>query len=605
MSMIIAIEAGATRSVAALYDAETRERIREVTGPAANALESGSPHVAVVLNELISQLDVKLDECDALVAAVAGAGKGDLAKRLARTLSEATGIPQVTVSNDVAPILQANIPEGPGILVISGTGSSVLARDTEGELHLVGGLGALIGDRGSAYRIGLTALEACAAAEDGTGTLTDLSAVIYQATGTSDIDDLVVWVSHASKSEIASLAQAVIACAGDQDEVAAELVADQAACLADQVSMAKHKADLPDDVPVITYGGLIIHSKIFSTVFREALVNIWPSCDVSTATIIGTDAVLTLLDSTPESAAMVSRERSHPLPATEQTGLAPKPMDAMTALEITDWMTASNEVVHDALAGARESIARAIDVAAETYAKGGRTIYLGAGTSGRLGVLDASECPPTFGVAPDTFIGLIAGGDEALRNSIEGAEDSRDQAVVDLNALDPPLSDHDFVIGITASGTTPYVLAALDHANAINAATALIACNPVPRDAAQISIVLNTGPEVLPGSTRLKAGTATKLALNQITTGAMARCGHIYDGYMVGVKAVNDKLAERTRRIAANLLDLDLEKAEVMLEAAQGDIKVALLMQRRSMTPEEARQILEETGGHLRRALEH
>lgn len=604
MSTIITIEAGATRTHAALYDADSRDKLTEVSGPAANVIESGATGVSMVLNALIRDLNTDLNECDAVLAAVAGAGKSDFAHRLARGLSQATGVPRVTVSNDVAPILYANLPDDPGILVISGTGSSVLARGTDGTTHLVGGLGALIGDRGSAYRIGLTALEACAAAHDGTGTPTALHEAIGTATGTHSIDDLVVWASYASKTDIAALAPAVIDCAGNQDDVAAEIVADQAACLADQVAMAKFKAEMSDDVPIKTYGGLITNSAIFATVFQEALANLWPGAQVSPATIAGTDAVLTLLDATPESAATVSAERSRPLPATEQSDLAPIPIDAMDSLDITDWMTASNDAVHAALVGARESIARSIDCATDAYAKGGRTIYLGAGTSGRLGVLDASECPPTFGVLPNRFIGLIAGGEQALRNSIEGAEDDLDQAVIDLNDLIPPLSENDFVVGITASGTTPYVLAALSHAKSINASTALLACNPVSCPSADIHIILETGPEVLPGSTRLKAGTATKLALNQITTGAMARCGHIYNGAMVGVKAVNDKLAERTRRIAANLLKLDPDNAQVMLDAAGGDIKVALLMQQRSLTPAQARERLEESGGHLRRALE-
>lgn len=604
MSLIIAIEAGATRTQAALFDAVTRERLRDASGPAANVVESGVYHAVGVIEGCIRGLAVEYSECDVIVAGIAGAGKSDFARQLAEQIIQATGVPRVIVSNDIAPVFAANLPAGPGVLVISGTGSSVLARDTGGALHLVGGHGGLIGDRGSAYRIGLTALEACAAVEDGTGMETALPGVIFEATKTAGVNELVVWASGATKSGIAALAPVVIECAGDQDEVAAEIVADQAAALADQIAMAKHCAGLADDAPVKLYGGLITHSAIFNTVFREALANLWPSCVTEAADVTGPDAVLSLLDGLPHSAVEICRERAPALSATERKDGAPKPLDSMDGLEITDWMTASNHAVHGALRSARESIAQAIDRAAECYAKGGRTIYVGAGTSGRLGVLDASECPPTFGVLPNRFIGLIAGGEQALRNSIEGAEDDREQAVADLDSLIPALSDADFVVGITASGTTPYVLAALEHARTVNAATALMACNPIRCDAAQILIVLETGPEVLPGSTRLKAGSATKLALNQITTGAMARCGHIYDGYMVGVKAVNDKLAERTRRIAANLLGLNPANAQVMLDAAGGDIKVALLMQQRSLSPDEARKRLDESGGHLRRALE-
>jgi N-acetylmuramic acid 6-phosphate etherase len=199
---------------------------------------------------------------------------------------------------------------------------------------------------------------------------------------------------------------------------------------------------------------------------------------------------------------------------------------------------------------------------------------------------------------------LIAGGDHALRNSIEDAEDSLDQAARDLTELSPPVSEIDFVVGITASGTTPYVHGALRFARGVGATTCLMSCNPASCDWAQQQIVLETGPEVLPGSTRLKAGSVTKLALNQITTGAMARCGHIYDGYMVGVRSVNAKLHERTVRITSELLDVSKQEAQRNLDAAAGDIKVAVLMVRLDIPKEDAEGRLDKTGGHLRDALD-
>jgi N-acetylmuramic acid 6-phosphate etherase len=245
-----------------------------------------------------------------------------------------------------------------------------------------------------------------------------------------------------------------------------------------------------------------------------------------------------------------------------------------------------------------------IDAASACLRAGGRIIYAGAGTSGRLGVLDASECPPTFGVSEDRVIALIAGGDDALRHAIEGAEDDVEAARRDIDGIAPPVGEHDIVVGITASGTTPYALAAIDHAKELGATTGLIACNPVPLDRADHVIALDTGPEVLPGSTRLKAGTATKIVLNQISTGAMAKAGYVFEGRMVGVRPQNKKLRQRCIRIIAELTGEDTETAERRLDETDGSIRLAVLMARKRWTLDEARQRLDAAHGVLRDALE-
>lgn len=229
---------------------------------------------------------------------------------------------------------------------------------------------------------------------------------------------------------------------------------------------------------------------------------------------------------------------------------------------------------------------------------------MGAGTSGRLGVLDASECPPTFGVPPERVVGIIAGGDGALRHSIEGAEDEPAQAVAALDALSPPVGPSDVVVGIAASGTTPYVFGALEYAEAHGAEPVLLCCNPGQRHAARTVIALDTGPEALTGSTRLKAGTATKLALNMITTGAMARSGYMYEGLMVRVRPVNAKLRRRAARIVATLADMDEQAASKLLEQAGGEIGVAVLMAKRGLPVAEAEARFTGCGHDLRAALE-
>lgn len=603
MSQFVAIEAGATRTRAGLYD-RAGVLVREIeTGPA-NPLELGVHQAAAHLARTVHSLVNDDTPITSIIAGVAGSGIGAYAADLAQALCRACHVDSVSVANDILPVLKANLGDQPGILVIAGTGSSVLAQDAENEVYLVGGHGALLGDRGSAYRIGLEALQACTAAVDGTGPSTALNALLLKATDSSNEKALAQWAGAASKSTIASLASAVIECAQTGDLVAQEIVSIQATHLASQTLRARTTAKLDTSTQLLIQGGLLTHADYFAEAYRLALSKLWPDAKPAPATHIGHYAVSRLAQNPPAGFVTVHKsDCANALPGTEGVLATEKPIDTMSALEITDWMTQSDSTLPDVLRTAREAIAVAIDTAASSIARGGRIIYLGAGTSGRLGVLDASECPPTFGIPSDRVVGLIAGGDHALRNSIENAEDSPDQAVRDLQQLSPPVSEIDFVIGITASGTTPYVLGALEWAHASGVPTCLMSCNPVTFQNAQQFIVLNTGPEVLPGSTRLKAGSATKLALNQITTGAMARCGHIYEGYMVGVKAVNVKLRDRTIRITALLLELPNDEAEQLLAVADGDIKVAVLMHRHAISNTEAANRLLKTQGNLRAAL--
>lgn len=603
MPYYIAIEAGATSSRAGLYD-EFFRFIKSYEGAAANPLEIGVAQSARVLLGLIHTLSSQSDTIERVVAGVAGAGKGDCAEQLAQALIQGSSAISVSVGNDIIPILNANLGNTPGIMVIAGTGSSVIAQSSPEKTSFVGGHGALIGDRGSAYRLGLEALYACSAMDDGTGAKTCLLDAIMAEIQATCFDDIIVWAHSATKTQVAALAPLVSSGAATGDEIAQSIIQAQAKHMACQVMAAYEKAQLANDVPVYMYGGVFQHASLYVDEFVDALQQQWPEADPQQTPIQGLEAVASLLEHPRKELATCYREEgTRVLPGTERMLPSDKPMDTMTALEITDWMTQADSTLHSVMKNARESLAEAIEQAAASFNAGGRVLYLGAGTSGRLGVLDASECPPTFGVPQEQVVGLIAGGDHALRNSIEGAEDDPVQAQIDLEALSTPLSKHDFVIGITASGTAPYVHGALTYAKSVGAKTALIACNPVQVDQADIFILIETGAEVLPGSTRLKAGTATKLALNQITTGAMARCGHIYEGYMVGVKAVNIKLRERTIRITGELLGLNTKDAESALETAGGDIKLAVVMSRLGVNLVDAQERLKQTGGHLREAL--
>ncbi|MEJ2299054.1 MAG: N-acetylmuramic acid 6-phosphate etherase [Woeseiaceae bacterium] len=278
-------------------------------------------------------------------------------------------------------------------------------------------------------------------------------------------------------------------------------------------------------------------------------------------------------------------------------------LDRLETLDLVRLINAEDAKVAAAVGAQSEAIAQAVDIVAARLGAGGRLIYVGAGTSGRLGVLDASECPPTFNADPGQVIGLIAGGDAALRRAIEGAEDSAEAAVADLRAVS--LSAGDAVVGISASGTAPYILAALDEAQATGAAAIALTCNedaPIAAHA-DLTIAVVVGPEVLSGSTRMKAGTATKLVLNTLTTGAMVRLGKTYGNLMVDLQASNAKLVARSLRILQRLSSLDAAAAAELLARCDGELKTAIVVARLGTGVDAARQRLAAAEGRLRLAL--
>jgi len=279
-------------------------------------------------------------------------------------------------------------------------------------------------------------------------------------------------------------------------------------------------------------------------------------------------------------------------------------IDLATTLEIVDRIVAEDALVPSAVATQRLQLARAIEIAEATFRAGGRLFYVGAGTSGRLGVLDASECPPTFGTDPDMVQGIIAGGSPALTRAQEGAEDHADHGARDLAAHG--VSARDFVVGIAASGTTAYVRGALAHAHEIGARTGLVAASPPPADVMatiDVAIIPLVGPEVVTGSTRLKAGTATKLVLNTITTGAMIRLGKTYGNLMVDLRASNAKLRARAERIVSEVENISRADARKLLADAGGIVKIAIVMHRLGVPRAEAERRLTAEGGVIRRVV--
>ncbi|WP_312652355.1 N-acetylmuramic acid 6-phosphate etherase [Proteiniclasticum sp.] len=279
-------------------------------------------------------------------------------------------------------------------------------------------------------------------------------------------------------------------------------------------------------------------------------------------------------------------------------------LDQMTPLEFVKVMNSEDAKVIEAVHEVLPEVAKVIEWTTEALSHGGRIIYMGAGTSGRLGVLDAVECPPTFGVSPDVVVGLIAGGDKAFVKAVEGAEDSETLGTEDLKNIG--LNENDVVIGIAASGRTPYVIHALRYARSIGVKTAIIACN---RDSemskeAEIAIEPVSGPEVLTGSTRLKAGTAQKLVLNMISTGTMVGIGKAYENLMVDVMQSNEKLKTRAENIVMAATDCSRETARQTIDEAKGSVKLAIASILLNTSTEEAREALDKANGHIRKTLD-
>lgn len=278
-------------------------------------------------------------------------------------------------------------------------------------------------------------------------------------------------------------------------------------------------------------------------------------------------------------------------------------LDALPTTEVLALMSQEDDRAARAVRAETDRIAALVEDIVPRFRSGGRLIYVGAGTSGRLGVLDASECPPTFLVEPSRVVGIIAGGDAALRRSSESLEDDPNGARAELERL--AVGDRDSVIGITAGGTTPYPLGALHIARTLGALTALVTCGIVPEGhAAKHVIRLETGPEVLAGSTRLKAGTATKLVLNMISTALMVRVGKVHDGLMVDVSATNDKLRDRAARIVMSLVGGSRDEALALLDDAGGRVKTAVVMRSLRVSRDEAEALLDVSEGSLRNALQ-
>jgi N-acetylmuramic acid 6-phosphate etherase len=594
----IACEAGGTRTTAGLYDPQGACVATAEGGPA-NPVAQGMGACVRELAGLARELAAQRAEGETIAhfaASVAGAFNRKVCEQLASELAALQPAECVRIADDYHPVLVGSAAGKGAILAIAGTGSKVSALGAAGRVHHGGGRGAAFGEAGSAYHIARLALAAAADACDGTALETGLVDALPRAAGCSKLEALIPWANAASKTQLA-----VCACAGDGDPVAGRILDEEARRLANLCAAVQKR--LGEAVPLYTHGGMFGRAPFFADAFARHAAEAGLTAP-EPAPVAGHAAAYALarLENCPLWAAEAfARDHVNPLSPTERIDRSRPALDSLDAAGIVARMNAADAEAVRAVGDAAAPIARTIDLAAAALRAGGRILYAGAGTSGRLAVLDASECPPTFGVSPDRVVALIAGGDVALRHGVEGAEDDAAQGHADLKALSPGVND--IAVGVAASGTTPYVHGALRAAKEAGAHTVLLCCNPLAASAADITIALDTGPEALPGSTRLKAGTATKLALNMISTGAMAHAGYVYEGLMVGVRPVNIKLLKRAVRIVAVLTGLDEAAAATLLEAGGNEIAAAVVMHREGVPADVARQRLAHARGILRGAL--
>lgn len=512
----------------------------------------------------------------------------------------------IVLDNDAIPALVGGTSRYFGVVIISGTGAIAYGINAQRQRARSSGWGYRI-DKGSGHAIGQESLNAIVSAYDQSGPPTALTQRVLIRLGLISPDELLDWMYAPDRriEHIASLAAETITLAGE-DLVATQIIKRAADALAmDAITVARRIGLVNEPFPLIMSGGIFGHSELLRTLFASTVQAFIPNAVPMTtdrdaaigAAIMALDGLKIIVPAV-ELPTVASKQRS-----SEQRNQLTLNIHRRSTLDLVTLMNIEDQRVPHVIAPELSKIANLIDAIAERFNTGGRLIIAGAGTSGRLAVLDASECTPTFGTPSDRVIGLMAGGNEALFRSIENAEDgeiSGQEAIAALN-----VGPADSVIGVAASGSTPFVVSVLREADARGALTGSIAnvADAEISTLVQHPIVIITGPEVITGSTRLKAGTAQKMVLNMLSTGVMVRIGRTYSNLMVDMQTTNHKLRERAQVIVAEATNLSLEDAEVLLAQSQGEIKTAIAAALLGLTPNEARQRLATVGGNLNRVM--
>jgi N-acetylmuramic acid 6-phosphate etherase len=527
-------------------------------------------------------------EVDRAGVFLAGCGTEEDRQSLALICRDIWPNAKIVTGSDRDSGLAAALEHGDGIVVNAGSGSSVTGRRGD-RIERAGGWGHILGDTGGGYFLSIEALRLILREHDLHCGEMPFTAKILQALSLNNLDELVRWAQTADKNEIAMLAPVVFQAAAGGEARVNEILEEGARVLCEYTEAVASRLHLLAP-RVALMGGLFYRDSIYTHAFRRRLKKNLPDARVTTAERPPELGAAWLAAETPDAVTVrpkLSEKEIEDLAAalTEQRNPRSENLEKMSVRELVELFVEEEKFVQDALRAASAELAKAIEMVTGSLRNGGRLFYVGTGSSGRIGVLDASEIPPTFGASPDLVQGVIAGGATALYRSVEGAEDEDSAGALAMR--ERGMRDSDIVIGITASGRTPFVLGALACAKSLGARTILLTCNPTvmagvsPAAAgtaastvdADLAIALAVGPEVLTGSTRLKAGTATKVALNIVSTGAMVALGKVRGNLMIDLHTTNAKLRDRAVRVVADLAQCNYDSARRQLEAADWNLR--------------------------------
>ena len=605
--VFLGIEGGGTRTVALLADADGHLLQRFEAGPANFKLLTETQflrrlrEVKAALKEFPQPAAIAIGlagargepEWQRIRAAAAKVWPGmpchathDLETALAagETEQKAKGKRQKEVAERATSAFSLQLSTAAQVLVLSGTGSCFYGRCADGRTARFGGWGHILGDKGSGYEIGLRALKACVFYLDRDGEWSRLGERVLRALQLNEPNELIPWAQAASKADIAALAEEVFAAAAERDAIARDILEGAAASLAkDGVACAQKLAKPGAPVQFVLAGSVLLKQPKFARRVAQELAQRWPGGAITPLARESAWGAVELATRAgglqPPSAESDSKfggykppararaQIPHSLSPTEQRHPHSMNLDKLPVAEAIELMLSEDEKIPAALRREAPKIELVIKKIAAAFKRGGRLFYVGAGTSGRLGILDASECPPTFRVAPELVQGIIAGGQTAVFRAVEGAED--DHAAGGRAVQFRGVGKLDVMVGIAASGRTPFVHGALAEARRRGAFTVLLCFNPamtLAHGVAHLVIAPNIGPEVLTGSTRLKSGTATKLVLNLFTTLAMVRTGKVISNLMVDLNPSNVKLRDRAARILCDLTGVSHATATTTLE---------------------------------------
>jgi len=517
------------------------------------------------LRTIFSELPKQIDRAGVFLAGCALEDQPALSHICAEIWPSA----KIITGNDRDSGLAAALGRGEGIVVNAGSGSSVTGRRGD-KIENAGGWGHILGDAGGGYFLVIQALRFILREYDLRRGEVQFAAKILRALSLNNFDELVRWAQTADKMEIAMLAPAVFKAAASGDARVMEIIERGAHVLSEYTEAVASRLQMLAP-KVVLMGGLFHRDSLYTHAFRRRLKKNFPDARVATAERspeLGAAWLAAELSDDVTFQAKLSHDEIDDLAAaiTEQRNPRSENLEKMSTRELVELFVEEEKFVQDALRGAITELTRATEIATESLRNGGRMFYVGAGSSGRIGVLDASEIPPTFGAPRDLVQGVIAGGGTALYRSVEGAEDEESAGALAMNERE--INNRDVVIGITASGRTPFVLGAIGRARSLGAKTILLTCNPARSQNTNVDLAMHlaVGPELLTGSTRLKAGTTTKVALNIISTGAMVALGKVRGNLMIDLHAASAKLRDRAVRVVAEVAKCDYHSARSLLE---------------------------------------